>query len=622
LIPVYAPQIARVVDLGAALLSGAPVADSLLAAVEEADRFNQLSRRRFTILCASAPLADAQVQMLLPQIEQKFGGREQALLELREVVSGRREGDVAVALDLLQKASDALMELTGQLRARTDGVPVFSPMPRINELIRIGANVYNGDYPPGALAARLPAVAQMVASMEEDARLFAAGHPAERALADELAADVGDLQMAVGAIYTFLEGGQPRDLLLGLRLLGIASTNVDRDLRRTDEVARAQGVSPNQCLNALQTALQARDVEAYTAAVAAARAWLEAEAAELERIGQDFLVGPLLYEERLRPLEALHAEMRQVAAELDAPMTDTVQRLADAAARMDAAGARLFEALGAHRDYGSDLDAAQLSEIVRGAADGVVPLSMLSHQLERVEQRNRALSKRLAELRADAEVREAKRSLIAELQALEVMGEFLDTGDRGALARGLELFDHLHAGVVGIEDLLTRKEMDQGTVACMRCGTRNALGTPFCTSCRAPLPVHEDASLSSFDLVATDGEAGEGPGELFEELDTVCRAYQHGEAGATEVAAVLDLVDSRIDMNRRQLDQLVAPAVRANPSETDLAARMQAFEAALQTLGDGVRTIRDAVVDGGGGSVDEGLAHVSDAADLLARLRE
>jgi len=140
----------------------------------------------------------------------------------------------------------------------------------------------------------------------------------------------------------------------------------------------------------------------------------------------------------------------------------------------------------------------------------------------------------------------------------------------------------------------------------------------------------EAVSLSSLDVLASEGgfhmsDEAEGSGELFDELEAVCRAFQRREVSAPEVAAVLELIESRVGMNRRQLAQHVAPALKSHPEDAALAARAAAFEAALQGVEEGARIVRNAVIggpEGWLGSIDDGLARLHEGAERMSRLRE
>jgi hypothetical protein len=233
------PHLVRLVETGRFVLSGGSDDRAILRAPLEA-------ATQFVLSCC------ATLNAMSPGISRDGDGEsriaavgelmEAQLAALADIRTGLAEDDIGLirrGLDKLETLHAPLMEALAALGEHERLTPQMSPLPAVDQCLKIGLNVYAGKVPSSALSQRLPLLAETMQNLRAQGLRCRALHDIPSDVCAAFDEQLQHMTAGLGALAMWLRQQEQRDVLMdALRLLRTSSIGLMQGLGRMDEVAR------------------------------------------------------------------------------------------------------------------------------------------------------------------------------------------------------------------------------------------------------------------------------------------------------------------------------------------------------------------------------------------------
>jgi hypothetical protein len=579
---VFPPAISTAIDCILGYAGGTLQAGAVQDAITSALQWNRRARAIYDYWKTSAPLKDAEIASIMERIERYFAAREETLRDMAADCAQENAHALVDKVKDLKESSIALTDLTLALRKQNRQKDVYSPVPTVDDLIKTGINVYTEAYPPDALKVKIPTVIALKKEYDLDVSLFEKYFPDETALIEKLKQDLYYLEQSIGAVYSFIESGDRGDLLTGLKALGIASTQMARDLLETQQVRKSKGLSSNPIIDEFLKDALARSQgelsdEDFERSFQGMRSYVQNTWGDMQRFFRDFFVRRAvgekyyaLFAEQVRTLEeTLEALRRTQSKDLLDKLGSTFEKLLDT--RQSFYKDALVE-----KELSKDLDIEELRDIMKAVKDGVLHTGALQEKLIKVSKRAAEAVRKLEFLPEYDELKGLKEILVGQQKAYEAIGFWFADRNPLRLLAGIEEMENNFEAYLDGEAKIESWMKYVNWVVCGNCGHSNFPDERACTECRTPLPEPGRYQDGYLDLRMTKDDevylAGDASGVSSEglRLKKTVEGYFNGDISAGQLKEYLDYLQRKVNSIKCQFVQRVLPSIRQNPGDRTL----------------------------------------------------
>lgn len=422
-----------------------------------------------------------------------------------------------------------------------------SPMPVIDQFIKLGINVADGHVPPETLRARLPLLVDTIKNVRADIARFEVLYTAPADLVAGAREELSTLEAGVGALFQYFSTGTREALLDCLRLLKAGSARLMERLSGMDEQARAQSrfsrlVPVEEMARALEAWGMSRIDEGALRRVATVLHSLgHLYASQVDQLGRF----PLAFTAR-EQWEAF----RQAIVYLESLARPWFEKLQASPMAAASEPALLFALRDAYEGAATTMATLQAEvEANSHALAGAPRLEELVDCLGRIScaaatvDEAREILDRLVTQQDDllSEIQQGgpnpstapmEELLLEQRQAVLEMGLYLDDGDETHLRSGFAQLKATQPRLLALHQE-TRKAVDaqrqarERTVSCFRCGATNPVQNRYCKGCNAVLPTMAPQDETVYtDIVG--GEEVQGESAHLQRLRTL---YDLAEGG-------------------------------------------------------------------------------------------
>lgn len=551
---------------------------------------------------AEAALAFArESQVVLEDLATTLVGAQPLLESIRAELEAQVEACQALAggggTAALRSAAERLQELYFELREAQLSATSYSPFGAVDRFVKIGMNVLDGALPPVHVQSRLPAVATLANTFEDDAYRFERFYGRTPAL-ETVHVGLQEVHAGLGAAAEFVQNGARSTLADSLKLLVAGFGRIQASLAQLEETARAR--HDQVVLGELSAACRTGEQRLIRSAWVGLEKTFYGLGAGLDSFRDFPYTGLMAMEHALaqRAVSDLGTLMTRLHGNPQSGLPELEKALAAAVAATELLYRRRQEEL---ERYARAPELEQLRELVFRVGQGECYRHELKERIERFRGR-------LAEIEPGGELAEIVARQEAALALMESDPPAGWAALEADLPRLMELTEAALASV-GVEK-------KSSSVSCMRCGAANAPDRRTCTSCQAVLPAVAPTSGPTEYQDIIGGPEPEAPvaRELLR-LEELVREAESGGSDPAGIAREVDQLLARADSLLNQFDQTVVPVAQRDQT---VAAYAQFFEDRVQDFVEGLAVMRDA---GGPGSLRRGFEMCRQAGDELMAMR-
>ena len=591
-----AAPLASVLESAHGFAAGLVEANEFLATLPGARAFINESKGLLGLSRASV-LWTKETKQLLNQIRLELEAQEKAINELERTCKESKPHGVSDHSQKLQAASQKLLEHYAQLQHLERQEKVYSPVPLLDQIMKVGMNVLTGNLEARELRLRMSTAVDVVAQLRHQVEMFNALYDnAELKAVSQQA--IGGLESGLGALTMYFQTGGAEALEDGLRLIGSSSTVLHGIFAKMNEFAKAQQkFSPHPYLEEFCRALEKGLVPDRVRAC-----WSKVERAvhhyrtQLETLGR--LPVAIKYEaelaQGLHSCERVEADLKRVAGKLrplpSGSASLEIPVLNQALTELTDLVKALWTKLEADSKTGGKAPTLEgMLETLSRAAQGAVPATVLKGLLTEWRRSHEILRTECS--RSTGETQQRILGLLMSHQAgFEEVEQFFVDGDRTHLKRAFQLIEPTMAPLAELNADLERRVRPRSavkrTVNCFRCGTENPTDRRMCQSCGAVLPVVPTAPVETFEITGdTGGGVRSSPDNVVEFLEALCDAAEANQVPRKAFNEAVESLLVQADQSRKMFERQLIPMMGQSPElDTYLRVFAQAVGAYVQSL--------------------------------------
>lgn len=612
---IIAPPLLRLIEAAHAALEDRAAATAPLAAlVPPAVDFHMEVRRVFEVMFPTAPLK-GDGKPLVDGLTRLFDEQRKALDDMGRALQEETRPQLRDSLRRLENSTNAIVEDSNRLGGLEAAAPRQSPLPAVDQFIKVGINVLDEQIHGVELIKRFPLLVQTIQNLRADGQRFQALYDAPAELATGLGAALDQMEAGLGAFLQYFREAERPALLDGLRFVKAASADVMARLAAMDEIARTSSTFSRllvleEAYRALRAHREGRvPIEMVNRTLVTLHSLGGYYAGQVDVVARY----PLRFavRERLDALaQAVEALSRRADAWFPRAGADPVAVAGDGPA-LEAMRTAFENASDAARHLQQDLESAaralegapQIEEVVDllgrvsvSSASPAVARERVEHYLDL----QRRLVDDLDAAAGDPGAAEIKTLVLAQMSAVYEMTRFLEDGDEKHLRTGFDLLRELHPQIMRTHGDLqaavdAQRQVRERTVTCFQCGASTPAAGRYCSRCHAVLPM-----VSSGDeIIYTDVTGGPPVAGTPQNLRRLQSIHDRAVDGAdpTALLAELDAVAGQLQAAASDFDGRVGPRI-ARADDHLLAEYAQAFRGGLARMVDGVAAMREGIAVG------------------------
>jgi len=630
---VLTPPLAHLVNLGKEAVFGEFHKEKLLEALTESELFVADFEALYLFLSPTlySDEESAEIRKYLASTLMKL---KDALKDLRKTVERERTFEFNPVLSKLEDAAGKLVGAARELKEMEKKEPVESPLPLVNTAIKVGFNVANGSEPKEALIPFIPALVELVDTLEHEVSRFEALHPDEVKTAATARKLVNDMKEGIGACASYVKEPMPHYLADGLRLLRYPSRNLYMVLRAMDRVARWKAdFSTIPALDEFDRAYRGwKEGALEWEVVSRSLGSLEFLASlygglhtAVRRFPFFYVLSNLWSAAQVTRLqfESFFAGFRkEVEAKSQSLDLETLKMHLEGYSRMIG---QLITKMEQEIEKVADAPyMEELKELIGRLLSGGLVLEYFAARVQALAQSHQVVLEEFKAARSHAgsppEVREVYDLLRRQGEGIREILQYLDDS----------VETHLHDGLAMIEKALPRLAETQKSVRvaivetvsqnrgvkpiCVRCGRENLPGARSCRACSALLPFIVDEKAGS-DMV----DESEGTPLNIARIEEAVRRFEagtlSGPALSGEIKSYLNRLEGiRSDFAARSRE------IMKNSAQADTREWASSFERCLDSMREGLEMML--MFAGSPELLYRGMQGFSAAASEMASLRQ
>lgn len=618
---VFLPDVARVVDIGKAVVLGdrgaiKDLKTSAVSALEFIVNFENI----FLNLSLGFYKSD--------EVEELINFTKQDLLQLKKVLK-----DIGPVLDKesfielnpilysLEKYSTRLAYSIEKLSLSSEINTPESPIPIINQVIKLSYNIAEGKANKEDLLTIFPVIASFAGYISLDIERFSALHKEEQEIIKSGKKMVAELQRGVGALSVYLKEESLPALVDAIRIFKFTSTALYLLLRKIDQIISSGKEHSNLPSvseyiiaynlfkedkidkSVLLTALSALDrlVVFYNETVNSLRKsyyyyYIESTYNSTVLLSESFNSFWAEFHKKAYAL-SLDLDMKELSEKFEKRAQD-VNRL-------------ISEHENEIRKVSSAPFIEEIKELTGRYMSGTLLLEYFSSRLEAFSQNHRALSDEFKSKSVSSELsKEVSQLLDMQREGIDEMLLFLEDSKK----------EHLITGIASLESPLPRLlEIQKGTspvikqpkLLCPSCSSVYKKGDKNCSSCSAILPLY----------VMEEGfNEAEATVELPSKLKTIVNKIKRFKSGDVAADKALSEIHSylKVLMQIRTTYDSISKKL-ANSKSVEVRDCSDAFISNFELLESAVEGLLDSIENGG--DIEGPISQIAFAGKSLEELR-
>lgn len=607
MIIMYAPQIKHLIDMAVSVSMGQNTKEELREARENALQFNYQTKAEF-LYFSKSKVQDEEVQKIYDEIIENINLRENLLIGIDEYFEN---SDNDILLNLIRKIEDVSFNLYGlgiRFNELGDSFIKLSPLPFIDDFLKVAVNVNNGLLDASALTEKIPLIIRRKETMEEDFNEFSKFYPEENDLIRDFRKSLDDLELGIGAIYNYTENKNREDLMTGIRILSIISTELEEVFALIDSTREHKGFSLNPYVDYfMRSAKMAQEgtisSSDFIEGCRRLKFYLDDFFTEFDQFKTDFLIYPSI-EEKFTPdfdkyHKALEEDITRITdIEFNNPeFSKTIKIIGGNFENLIQLRQTYYEAVLKRKDLSFDPELSDLQQAIIGVYNEVVPMITLNKLLISQMSRFHSLKLRVSKIPSNIKVEEISRSISLIIEGLNEIDKYFEDKNIFYLANGIEIIEDTAEEVKNVEDEIAQLEWEKDMVPCIRCGFKNPSGTRFCKNCSTVLPAtHGMQSLSEIEVL--EGELGmsiTGDRKIEMEeiklLEKIIIDIETGTAGDEEVQEFIRSFSKKLSTALEYHKKRMDPILKKNPDDQLLKEKYDEFRSGLGLFQDAIEEI-------------------------------
>lgn len=599
MIIIYAPPIKDFIDTVVAYSRGNVNLEDLEKARDKALDFSQKALGRFLFFSKSR-VREPEAEEIYRQLRENLERRVNLLKGIDEVLQTE---DSELLIKYLKKIEDVSFEVFGlgiAYREKQNSFVKLSPIPFFDEFLKLATAVNNDEEIPQALLDRMPLVIGRKEALEDDYRRLEKFYPEETDLLKNFRKLLDNLELGIGAIYSFTETGDKKHLMSGIRIISVISAEIYNLLLLIDETRNDKGFSSNPYLDyflraAKLAATSSLSQQEFQNEIKIFREYISEFFNILGEFKRDFVIN-LTVEKKFAPkFEDKKEKIENLISKLE-NIPPTAPNFGSIIKQI---GIEMEELLKIRQEYGSlatqraDIrsfpEMADLQEAVMGVYKGVVTYTTLEEILLKNINRFQSLLTRVNRLPEDEKTTKIKQDLDRALAGISTITSFFGNYDRTRLAAGLEMLEKSAKPLEKAEEIIASYEKKGTAAVCPRCSFRNTPGRSTCTKCGTTLPVDSREEPDKFEVVVSESgttlvaESGFKMREI-ETLEKLIQSIQSGEDVEEPIRQYIQEFTRKINATLQKHERFIKPIVEKYPENAHLQELSSAFHGSLESF--------------------------------------
>lgn len=596
MIIIYAPAIKTLVDTIIAYTRETTDMEEVRKAKEEALKFSREALARF-LFQSKSRVREAESEKIYRKLVENMQIRIDKVQSVEAILETKNPDIIIRALQAIEDVSFEIFDRGVAFQNLQDSFKKLSPLPFYDDFLKLAVAVNNDWQDYRALRERIPFVMQRLEALEDDYKRLSRFYAEETDLIKNFQRLLKDLEMGIGAIFTYTETRDKKDLMSGIRIISVITSEIYNVLLLIDATRREKGFSPIPQVDefiraAKMLKLGAVSDKVFTGELHNLKKYLDEIYIQLNDFKRNMMVNLSVekeyepkFQEKYNHISGLLTKAGESQPQ-SAQFKDIVRDI----------GAGFEELFNMRLDYGEkatmrkDLSAiislGELQEAVVGVYQGVVTYTTLEEMLIRNIQRFQALIRRIRRLPRDNKTDDLETKVQKMLEALHGLTSFFVEFNPAVLSSGMEMVEAALEGVLDAEDKIAAMEQEGGTIKCVKCGADNQRGELNCFKCSAQLPVVMQSDATGFEALETDtGQAliRDGKFKMPEimELEEIIRQAEKGEKVDDQLNTFITTFTGKLKGAKAQVKAFIQPAIDRNPNDQDLQQGSIQFKAAL-----------------------------------------
>lgn len=624
MIPVFPPPITELLNRANDVYQKTAEPQDLRPFLEEARNFHNTSRGFFLFFNKSR-VEDEEVKNLTESFLGYCKKLDEQFDRFEEFI---KTGKIEILLETslgLQEASHNMTVISGKLKEIKKSFPAISSLPIVDDFIKVGINVYNDTMPHEALAEKLPFPILLLGHIEKDIIKFSENYSEAEDLNEDLAICLERMKTGIGAIQTYLDKKDKKDLLNGLNILGLISWELCEHLDKMGIYMSKKGKSQNLYLseflfhteNFLEDELELED---FKEKLKDFNDYFMNIRSELARFYDEFMVRNKVRKEFLPQLH----ELFEVLQGLFQGLTESIQeeevdkvyikklvnQLKSEFEDLQDCKDEFSEAALTEKDLSKEPDMIQIRDIIKGLFNRIVTVSFLQENLLRVGGQNQARIERTnkcLDTKEDDNLKSLKEPLSQRDKAFQLLQKYVSDRKAEYLFEALEIIEETYDDLSEIDELLADWETSKDTVSCFKCSHKNQRGNKVCSGCGAKLPfsgIMEDTSTMEVveEKVIPQEEVHEKKYsddviKLKGLIEEICEGKNKGE----DFKKILEMIKSKLDTGKKEFREFTKPYLEKFPDKKEFKEKAQSlsdiFEELRNALGHIEKSFSDKKID-------------------------
>lgn len=577
--------------------------------LNNARKFHTLSKGYFLFFNKSRVEHD-DVLKFTEAMTEHFANLEKEFARMEDFINTGKIETLIQASMGIQAGSASITETSKALKDLKQNFQVFSPMPVIDDFIKLGINVYNGIFDKKVLPEKLPFILVLKDTIQKDFDRFRELYGEAKELNNQIETSLSSLEQGIGAIYTYTETGEKEDLLNGMKILGVISGELSAQLDKMGDYREDKGHSLNPYLDEFLTYYNKFingeiNREIFQERLKEFKDYYKNVIGEIESFQKDFVVRksikneflPLI-EDNLDEIELLMEDIEEniFNENIDKKTLKNFQKELKAKFHeLQENKIEFYEAALKEKDMSEDMMIMNLRDIIKGLYDNIVPVSVLEEHLPAVDKRNEEFLKRVQNILDTGE--DYKLDIFEEAfckrqDLFEELKTYGETKNKKILLTAVEILEDTYDSLKNFEQILGEKEVEKNMISCIKCAHMNPRGQKLCGKCKASLPFSKLDSDESFLEIAEEAETREENNsndivKLREMTENVLHNLTHPE----ELKKFLNEIILKVTNGKKDFKEFISPFLEKHQNNKELKDKANELTLIFENLLEGLATM-------------------------------
>jgi len=603
MIPVFPPPVTELLDRANDVYRKTAEPQDLKPFLQDARDFHDRTRGFFLFFNKSR-VEDEEVKHLTEVFLEHCDKLDKHFNKLDEFI---KKGNADILLEGVlgvQEASHNMTVTRNKLKEINQKFEVMSSLPIVEDFIRIGINVFNGVIGKEALVEKMPFQLVLLNSIERDIRRFKENYPEAEDLAADLSTALERMKSGIGAVQTYMDNNDKRDLLNGLNILGVISWELCEHLDKMGSYMGEKGKSEDPYISDFLIAAERFladeiDPEDFKVNLAEFKDYFINVCNEIGAFQSDFMIRKKVVEEfiprlneKVEDIQGLFQDTEEALGE-EEPDKGTIEKLVKKLQvqfeELEDCKDEFYDANLIEKDLSKEPDMIKLRDIIKGLFNKIIPVSLLQETLLGIGGQNQVRIERLEKCLSsgkDEKLQSLKEPLYKREHAFGLLQAYVDERNLPLLFEALELIEETYDSLAGLDELLSEKETAGNMVACFKCSHLNTRGSKACSKCGAKFPFSSMMETQSTIEVGEGQDEGEEREysddviELKKLVGDICQGRDRGE----DLKKVLEMVRSKISGGKKQFREFTKPYLEKFPDQKEFKEKADRLSSIFDSL--------------------------------------